>query len=276
MGHASDERITERTCRTIRFAIRCLGVHSAPLLQPLVTQLIRLYESHNHSCYLYLGSILVDEFATEEGCIPGLLQMMAAFIPPTYSVLSKTPEGLRNNPGTVDDFFRLNARFMQRAPMSYLQTEFLKSVVNCGLLSIKLEHREANASVMKFFYDLLKAGRSREDREDYEARSHLVISLHNQIGSQLIESLITAAVLNLPTYTYSDIGDVIFEMLQYDRSALCVWLENSLKELSNKNSASSTAAVTTNQLADFHKTVTTADGPADISHAIREFSRLWR
>ena len=36
----------------------------------------------------------------------GLLQMMAAFIPPTYSVLFKTPEGLRNNPGTVDDFFR--------------------------------------------------------------------------------------------------------------------------------------------------------------------------
>ena len=30
---------------------------------------------------------------------------------------------------------------MQRAPMSYLQTDFLKSVVNCGLLSIKLEHR---------------------------------------------------------------------------------------------------------------------------------------
>ena len=30
-------------------------------------------------------------------------------------------EGLRNNPGTVDDFFRLNARFMQRAPLHYLQ-----------------------------------------------------------------------------------------------------------------------------------------------------------
>ncbi|XP_023333907.1 transportin-3 isoform X1 [Eurytemora carolleeae] len=138
--YADDERITERTCRTIRFAVRCLGIQSAGLLQPLVTQLIRLYESHNHSCYLYLGSILVDEYAGEPGCIPGLLQMVQAFIAPTYAILSK-PDGLRNHPGTVDDFFRLNARFMQRAPLAYLQTEFLKSIVECGLLSTVLEHR---------------------------------------------------------------------------------------------------------------------------------------
>jgi len=273
--YANDERVTERTCRTIRFAVRCIGVNSASLLQPLVSQLIRLYESHNHSCYLYLGSILVDEFAGEQGCIPGLLQMMSAFIPPTYAVLATTKEGLRNNPGTVDDFFRLNARFMQRAPMFYLQTEFLKSVVECGLLSTKLEHREANASVMKFFYDLLKAGRSREDREDYEARNHLVVTLHSEFGNRLIDSLITAGVLTLPSYTHTDIGDVIFEMLQYDRAAVCVWLETSLKGLSN-GSNTTTPAVTTRQLVDFHKTVTSAEGPDDISHGIREFSRLWR
>ena len=53
-------------------------------------------------------------------CFLGLLQMVQAFIAPTYAILSK-PDGLRNHPGTVDDFFRLNARFMQRAPLAYLQ-----------------------------------------------------------------------------------------------------------------------------------------------------------
>ena len=52
--------------------------------------------------------------------------------------------------------------------MGFDQTEFLKSVVECGLMSTSLEHREANASVMKFFYDLLRAGRTREDQEDFE------------------------------------------------------------------------------------------------------------
>jgi transportin-3 len=72
------------------------------------------------SCYLYLGSILVDEYAGEAGCIPGLLSMLQHFITPTYALFTR-PDGLRNNPGTVDDFFRLNARFMQRAPLHYLQ-----------------------------------------------------------------------------------------------------------------------------------------------------------
>ena len=31
-----------------RFAIRCIGTQSACLLEPLVSQLVRLYESHNH------------------------------------------------------------------------------------------------------------------------------------------------------------------------------------------------------------------------------------
>ena len=37
--------------------------------------------------------------------IPGLLQMMQAFIAPTYAILAKQ-DGLRDHPGTVDDFFR--------------------------------------------------------------------------------------------------------------------------------------------------------------------------
>ena len=78
--------------------------------------------------------------------------------------------GLVNHPDTVDDFFRLNARFLQRAPLPYLQTEFMKSILECALLSINLEHRDANASVMKFFYDLLHAGRSKEDSQDFSVR----------------------------------------------------------------------------------------------------------
>lgn len=40
----------------------------------------------------------------------GLLQMLSAFIPPTFALLNE-PGGLRNHPDTVDDFFRLCARY---------------------------------------------------------------------------------------------------------------------------------------------------------------------
>lgn len=98
--------------------------------------------------------------------------------------------------------------------MPYLQTEFIKSILECALLSSALEHRDANASVMKFFYDLLHAGRTREDKPDFEARSHLIRALHSEYGSKLVDSLVRAAVLTLPSYTYHDIGDVLHECLQ--------------------------------------------------------------
>jgi transportin-3 len=70
-----------------------------------------------------------------------------------------TRSGLRNHPDTVDDFFRLNARFLQRAPLPYLRSDFLASVVECAVTATALDHREANASVMKFLYDLLHCAR---------------------------------------------------------------------------------------------------------------------
>lgn len=270
---ADDERITERTCRTIRFAIRCIGVQSSGLLEPLVTQIVRLYTEKYHSCYLYLGSILVDEYAGEGGCIPGLLSMLQHFITPTYTLLAR-PDGLRNNPGTVDDFFRLNARFMQRAPLHYLQTEFLKSVVECALLSVGLEHREANASVMKFFYDLLRAGRTREQEPDYQVRKHLIGRLQEEYGERLLDTLIKSAVLTLPSYTYTDIGDVINELLLRDRAAVCVWLEASVQNLPQLGTA--TPVVTRKQMVEFHQLIVAAESSTDVSHALREFSRLWK
>ncbi|CAG2068555.1 unnamed protein product, partial [Timema podura] len=151
----------ERCCRCLRFAVRCVGKQSAHLLEPLVKQIVNLYQLHQHSCFLYLGSILVDEYASEPGCAQGLLDMMQAFIGPTFIVLQEA-NGLKNHPDTVDDLFRLCARFIQRSPVAFLQSAALTPIIQCGLLACTLDHRDANASVMKFFFDLIHCGRIHE------------------------------------------------------------------------------------------------------------------
>ena len=52
----------------------------------------------------------VDEFSHIPECVSGLLHMLSAFLPKTFQLL-QAHQGLRNNPDTVDDFFRLNARY---------------------------------------------------------------------------------------------------------------------------------------------------------------------
>lgn len=96
--------------------------------------MVSVYQVYPHSCFLYLGSILVDEYGMEEGCRQGLLDMLQvmmhlitswsqslndgddgdlfllqALCMPTFQLLEQ-PNGLRNHPDTVDDLFRLATR----------------------------------------------------------------------------------------------------------------------------------------------------------------------
>lgn len=71
---------------------------------------MQLYSAHQHSCFLYLGSILVDEYAMDPECVSGLLAMLEAFIGPTFNFLQQQ-DGLMNHPDTVDDLFRLCDRY---------------------------------------------------------------------------------------------------------------------------------------------------------------------
>ncbi|XP_015607153.1 transportin-3 isoform X2 [Cephus cinctus] len=269
-----DTRLMERCCRCLRFAVRCVGKHSAHLLEPLVKQIVELYAAHQHSCFLYLGSILVDEYASDIDCVPGLLGMLEAFIGPTFTILQH-PDGLKNHPDTVDDLFRLCARFLQRAPVAFLHSAALGSIVECALLACSLDHRDANASVMKFFYDLLHSGCKHENRSDFAIRRQLVQEIVRKEGQSLVARLLHASVFSLHSYMLSDVADVIVELISFDRELVSKGLEEAIKAMPTQNVVGAPTA-TPDQLLEFHNTVTRADSSKTVSHALRNFARLFR
>lgn len=271
--YSSDLRVMEHCCRCLRFTVRCVHQQSAPLLQPLVEQMVSLYTSHGHSCFLYLGSILVDEYASEASCVPGLLAMLEAFMQPTFLLLTQ-PSGFRNHPDTVDDWFRLCARFLQRAAVPFLQCGVINTIIECGLQACMLDHKDANAAVLKFFQDLLEAGRRHQDRPDYETRRVLVTNIFNTHFEALVGNLVTAAVFILPPYMHHDVAETYYQIMLFDRPKFCQWLETKLKTLNTKNSGG-IEAVSQSQLAEFHKTVTKAERAKEITRALVEFARYF-
>ena len=74
-----------------------------------LVQAVDIYRGHHHSCFLYLGSIVVDEFGSQVSYQPGLIGMLQAFAEVSLPLLAG-PSGLLNHPDTVDDLFRLSAR----------------------------------------------------------------------------------------------------------------------------------------------------------------------
>lgn len=269
-----DVRIMERCCRCIRFAVRCVGKHSAHLLDPIVKQIVPLYTVHQHSCFLYLGSILVDVYATDSECVWNLLNMLQAFICPTFALLEQE-DGLKNHPDTVDDLFRLCARFLQRAPIPLLHSPAIRSIVDCAIMACSLDHRDANSSVMKFFYDLLHSGRGYKDRSDYTIRRQLVQNILQEKGQTLVIKLLHASVFDLSSYMLSDVADVIIELTRSDKELMSNWLGEAIKTMPSQNAGGAPTA-TPEQLFEFHDTVTRSETPKTVTHALRNFARLYR
>uniref|UniRef100_A0A8C3PX19 Transportin 3 n=1 Tax=Chrysolophus pictus TaxID=9089 RepID=A0A8C3PX19_CHRPC len=260
--HSADNRIVERCCRCLRFAVRCVGKGSAALLQPLVTQMVSVYRAHQHSCFLYLGSILVDEYGMEEGCRQGLLDMLQALCIPTFQLLEQ-PSGLQNHPDTVDDLFRLAA------------SHVMIPILQWAIAATTLDHRDANCSVMKFLRDLVHTGVANDHEEDFELRTELIAQVLRQWGQQLVSQLLHTCCFCLPPYTLPDVAEVLWEIMQSDRATFCRWLENSLKALP-KETTGGAIQVTHKQLTDFHKQVTSAEECKQVCWALRDFTRLFR
>uniref|UniRef100_A0A6P7FJC4 Transportin-3 isoform X1 n=1 Tax=Diabrotica virgifera virgifera TaxID=50390 RepID=A0A6P7FJC4_DIAVI len=270
----SDIRIMERCCRAVRFMLRCVAQEVRELLESLVGQIVRIYTLYQHSCFLYVGSILVDEYAIDPICVPGLLDMLQAFLEPTFHVLQEE-NGLKNHPDTVDDFFRLCARFMQRAPLAFLKCSSLVHILQCALLASSLDHREANMSVMKFFYDLINQGQSGRADPEFNQRQMLVKSILDEYGQQLVSNLIHSCVFYLHSYMLSEVGDVFVQLLDFDREITCKWVAAGLDVLP-KNSTGGIMAATPQQLTDIHTTISRSNTSKSVTHALKDLARLYR
>ncbi|CAG9785869.1 unnamed protein product [Diatraea saccharalis] len=225
--YAADGRVMERSCRALRFALRCTGKHAGGLLQPLAQSLATLYEARAHSCLLYLGSVLLDELASTPECVPDLIAMLQALMPKAFELLLQ-PNGLRDNPDTVDDLFRLCIRFLQRIPLEFLSCAALDEVVACAQLAAALDHREANGSVMRFLHDLAAAANQTRGKR---AVSELAAGAVARHGAGLTRALLAAAALALHAPLLADVAEPLLQLLRFQRARHLDWLAPALQQL---------------------------------------------
>jgi hypothetical protein len=72
-------------------------------------------------------------------------------------------------------------RFTQRAPVSFLQCPVIKPLLCCGIAACALDHKDANASVTKFWTEFAKAGREKDV-------SFVLLSISHLETSQIFDS----------------------------------------------------------------------------------------
>uniref|UniRef100_A0A1A9Z3X1 Uncharacterized protein n=1 Tax=Glossina pallidipes TaxID=7398 RepID=A0A1A9Z3X1_GLOPL len=182
--------------------------------------------------------------------------------------------GLKNNPDPVDDFFRLCSRVIDCCPLPFQQSALVTPIFQCALLACTLDHREANSSIMKFFCNLLKWGRSNNYRLS-ECKS-LVVEIAQQNGEALVMNLVHASVFCLHSYMLPDVAEVLTELKAVvTGEQMESYLKTALDALPRKNSGGYVTA-TQLQLDEFCNTVMRATAPKSLTVALKTFTRLFR
>ncbi|KAJ8730493.1 hypothetical protein PYW08_001906 [Mythimna loreyi] len=267
--YASDGRVMERWCRCVRFGVRCGGKRASALAPALAERLQQLYRIRPHSCVLYLASVLLDELSTEPGAVAPLVALLQDVMPRAFHLLQQT-DGLKENPDTVDDLFRLCIRFLQRIPLEFLSSGALATVMQCAALACSLDHREANSSVMKFLYDFVKvANTSRADKQQIKSLADNALSTY---GEDLTYRLIEASVLHLHSYMLAEVAEVLMELLEWQKAAGVDWLQSAVQRLPRDRAA----VATEQQCWQFHQYAMRAEKCKEMTRLLRDFARLYR
>ncbi len=72
-------------------------------------QVVSSYDDIPHSCFLYLISIIVDEYGNDQELRLPIMIMSEHLTNKTFSIINNQ-DGFKQNPDLVDDFYRLSSR----------------------------------------------------------------------------------------------------------------------------------------------------------------------
>lgn len=269
------EKLIERTCRTLRFVLRSLRPEF--LIEPVANCIWSVYQEHpKHSALLYVASIIVDEFANaqQDQLADHLMAMLKAFSLATFTYLTKPPVSLREHPDTIDDFFRLCTRYLQKQPVKFLKEAIdsnspIQSSIELAMASLEIDQREAVGSVAKFLSEFLNSVCDVSKAGDDSIRGLVVTHL----APRLMDRMLSATCVLLPSYFIPDLTDVVWSLILLDREASQIWMKNFLETLVQTKS---NVTVEPQQLSESFDSLLKAKTPKNLSHALRAISRVYR
>lgn len=266
-------RTIDQACRTTRYLVRFIKPEW--MIQTIAETMINLYRRYpQDSSPLYICSILVDEFANRSPEInQGLFNMLEVLCTLTFTLLNMTASSakslltMKSYPETIDDMMRLFNRFMKKCPNEFLNFKAIESIIELCISSLRIDHPDANKNVSKFATSFISLGTT----QDYP---HIREAIKNVLGARFTDAVIKACLFDIPSSLISEEVQILLTLHSFDKILYNIWVEASVSSLPKTN-IQGIESVTSDQLEDFKKTITTAGSPKNIVNCLRAFARLY-
>ncbi|PKI63167.1 hypothetical protein CRG98_016352 [Punica granatum] len=200
---AWDMRTMESLCRACKYAVRTSKRFMGITIGAMLEEIQCLYQQHHQPCFLYLSSEVIKIFGSDPSCSSYLKNLIEVLFKQTTCLLTNIKE-FTARPDIADDCFLLASRCIRYCPRLFIPSEVFPFLVDCSLIGITVQHREASNSILTFLSDIFDLAKSGKAEHYLSIRDSIIIPRGACITRILIASLAGALPSSrLETVTYA-------------------------------------------------------------------------
>ncbi|GMH21453.1 hypothetical protein Nepgr_023295 [Nepenthes gracilis] len=185
---AWDMRTMESLCKACKYAVRTSGRFMGLTIGAMLEEIQGLYQHHHQPCFLYLSSEVIKIFGSDPSCSEYLKVLIEALFSHTTRLLTSIQD-FTSRPDIADDCFLLASRCIRYCPQIFILSAVFPSLVDCAMIGITVQHREASNSILSFLTDVFDLAHSPEGMQYHPIRDSIIIPRGAAITRILIASL---------------------------------------------------------------------------------------
>ncbi|XP_057514793.1 transportin MOS14-like isoform X2 [Actinidia eriantha] len=206
---AWDMRTMESLCRACKNAVRTSKRFMGITIGAMLEEIQGLYKQHHQSCFLYLSSEVIKIFGSDPSCADYLKNLIESLFSHTICLLKKIQD-FTSRPDIADDCFLLASRCIRYCPHLFFPSAVFSSLVDCSLIGITVQHREASNSILTFLSDIFDLAKSSQGEKYISIRDSVILPR----GATITRILVASVTGALPS---SRLETVIYALLALTR-----------------------------------------------------------
>ncbi|XP_061953802.1 transportin MOS14-like [Populus nigra] len=200
---AWDMQTMESLCRACKYAVRTSGRFMGITIGDMLEEIQGLFQQHHQPCFLYLSSEVIKIFGSDPSCAYYLKILIETLFKCTTCLLTNIKD-FTARPDIADDCFLLASRCIRYCPQVFIPSTVFPSLVDCSMIGITVQHREASNSILTFLSDVFDLAKSTMGEQYLTIRDNVIIPRGVTITRILVASLTGALPSSrLETVTYA-------------------------------------------------------------------------
>lgn len=218
-----DMRTMESLCRACKNAVRTSKTLMGVTVGVMLEEIQALYKQHQQPCFLYLSSEVIKIFGSDPSCTSYLKALIESLFNNTTYMFTKIQD-FTSRPDLVDDCFLLASRCMRYCPQLFCPSPVFPCLVDCSMVGITVQHREASNSILTFLADVFDLANSSQGKPCVPIRDSVIIPR----GAAITRILVAALTGALPSSRIETVTYALVSLTRAYGAKALEWTKDSI------------------------------------------------